>query len=38
MISSDVVRSCRVVDVPPAVDEALAQPTRARLFALLSEL
>jgi predicted ArsR family transcriptional regulator len=26
------------VDVPPAVDEALAQPTRARLFAALGEL
>jgi predicted ArsR family transcriptional regulator len=26
------------VDVPPAVDEALAQPTRARLFAVLGEL
>jgi predicted ArsR family transcriptional regulator len=26
------------VDVPPSPDDALAQPTRARLFSLLGEL
>ena len=35
---SGSVRNSAVVDVPPTPVDALAQPTRARLFALLGEL